>query len=381
MAPSPAKPTVAFVANTDWYLYNFRLDLIRAAENAGWRPLLICPPGNYASALTKLGYEVKTLDLSTAGINPFRELKTIYRLRRLLRREKAEILHLFTLKCVLYGCLASLGFRHSRPIAAVTGMGYLFTSKGWRVRLLKGPVTLLLRLALGPTGARIIFQNENDREEFIKLKLIRRGRTHVIRGSGVNCEYFAPPANTELTDRPAVLLFAARLLREKGIYEYIEATAALRAQGFEFISKIAGERYPGNPSSLTEAELLALKNEGQHKFLGHVNNMPEILAGTDIMVLPTYREGTPKSLLEAAAMARVIVTTDIPGCQGIVENGVNGFMVAPGDTASLIKGIRAALLCSQQERQTMGSAGREIAKRKFSNTAVNQATLAIYALS
>lgn len=370
-------PTAIYIANTGWYLYNFRLDLIRAAAAAGRHPILVCPPDRHAQRLRELGYEVITLSLGNAGMHPVRELKVLAALCRLMRARRPQVAHLFTLKCVLYGCLASLFSRKTQPIAAVTGMGYLFTSSGWRVRLVKAPVITLLRFALRGSRARVVFQNEHDRDEFVARRLVPRERTHVIRGSGVDCDRFRPPAIDEPRTVPR-LLFAARLLQEKGIREYLEAVHRLRHEGWALESWIAGEAYAGNPSSFTPAEVEALARNPAHTYLGHREDMPHLLGQVDIVVLPTYREGTPKILLEAAAMGRLIVTTDIPGCQGIVAHGRNGYLVEPRDTESLIAGLRKALALTPEERQRMGLTGREIAERSFSHAAVNEQTLSLY---
>ncbi|MDN5940111.1 MAG: glycosyltransferase, partial [Salinisphaera sp.] len=204
-------------------------------------------------------------------------------------------------------------------------------------------------------------------------------RSHVIRGSGVDCQAFCPAAHPPpaLAATPR-LLFCGRLLMEKGIHEYIAATRQLRLQGHRFTSRIAGSPYPGNPSSLTTTQVQALTQEDGHHYLGHHENMQDLLADTDIVVLPTYREGTPKVLLEAAACGCIIVTTDIPGCQGIVEPGENGYLVAPRDAAALVQSMEALFALSPEKRAAMHARSRQIALERFSDTQVNAATLALY---
>ena len=370
---------IAFIGNTDWYLSNFRGPLIRAAQETGWQPVLVCPAGRYADQMAAEGHAVHRLALNNDGMNPLRELRVLYQLWRLLRRERPAIIHLFTLKCVLYGALVAPFAGRPATIAAITGMGTLFTSQGWRSRLLRPPVLIAIRLALRVSRAHVVFQNTHDRDECVQWRLIPRERTSVIRGSGVDCERFCPDENSQhRPGQPPRLLFAARLLQEKGINEYLEATARLRGEGHNFISRIAGDAYPGNPSSLTQSEVDTLARDPRHEYLGHRDDMPEILRQCDIFVLPTYREGTPKSVLEAAASGCVIVTTDIPGCAGLVEEGVNGYLIPPRDTQALTDTLRQLIDMASEKRREMGHAGREIMQKNFSTETVNNATLKIY---
>jgi glycosyltransferase involved in cell wall biosynthesis len=370
--------TVLFVANTDWYLFNFRLNLIKSAQAAGWKPHLACPEGRYAKRLRDHSWPVSAVRLDARGINPLHELRAFLQLAHTMRRLKPDVIHLFTLKCVLYGCLAASLAPRARIVGAITGMGHLFTSDSWRTRLLKRPILLFMKLALRLSNAQLIFQNDTDRDEFVDQGLITATRTRVIRGSGVDCTQFQP-GNHEQTDAcPLRLLFCARLIAEKGIHEYLEATATLRQRGYTFDSTIAGAPYPGNPSSLNAAEIDRLSQDPAHSYLGHYDDMPGLLANTDIAVLPSYREGTPKSLLEAAACGCIIVASDIPGCAGIVEPGLNGYLVEPRQSAPLADALAIVLDASAAERAAMRTASRKIAIERFSDTLINGSTMAAY---
>ena len=369
---------IVFVANSDWYLYNFRASLIRQTENAGWQVTLVCTDGPYIQNLRDRGWRVIALPLESAGANPLREAKALAKLARTLHEERPTIVHLFTLKCVLYGCLAAPFVSGAKFIGALTGMGYLFTTTTLKTRVLRQVVLRGLSLGFKQAKAELIFQNEADRQEFVNAQMIPKHRTHVIRGSGVDCDKFHPDNRIASPDGELRILFCGRLIVEKGIREYLAAIAELRAQGYTFESQIAGAPYPGNPSSLSDAEVAELANDPNHSYLGHHDDMRSLFAQSDIVVLPTYREGTPKALLEAAASGCIIVTTDIPGCHGIVETGYNGHLVPSGQVGPLIHALEDLLKIDANRRYAMRQRSREIAVERFSDQHVNSSTLALY---
>lgn len=379
--PQAHRKKALLVANTDWYLFNFRRNLIKRAEDDGWNVRLACDETGYTQALKEQGWPVATLPLSSRGANPVRELWALCQLIRLFRTEQPEVAHLFTLKCVLYGCLAAPFTRRTRFIGALTGMGYLFTSRRASVRALKQLVLVALRIGLKLSNAHLIFQNEPDRREFVDHGLAPLERTSVIRGSGVDCSVFTREKRLSETDHPR-LLFCGRLIEEKGIRSYLAATNSLVSKGYKFHSRIAGEPYPGNPSSLTDSEVAELGRNNQHEYLGHHDDMPDLFAQTDIVVLPTYyREGTPKILLEASAAGCLIVTTTIPACDGIVDDGVNGYRVPAKDTQSLGDALAKLLDRTADERETMSIESSRIARERFSDTQVNNDTIRFYELA
>ena len=376
--PQARRGKALFVANTDWYLFNFRNNLLKAAQDRGWAIHFASPSTGYFDRLQTAGYSGHSVPFDAAGLNPWRELHALIALARTFRQVQPDVIHLFTLKCVLYGCLAAPFARNARIVGAITGMGHLFTTRSWRTRLLKTPVLIALKLALRMANAHVVFQNTADRDEFVEHGLLPLDRTSVIRGSGVDCERFKPAHEQPGPNAIPKLLFCGRLIKEKGIHEYLEATAILHDKGYAFESRIAGAPYPGNPSSLTQAEVEHLSQDERHTFLGHHEDMAQLFAETDVVVLPTYREGTPKALLEAAACGCIIVTTDIPGCQGIVEPGRNGLLAEPRQTQAIVTAVQRMLDRSVDERQAMRQHSRTIAVERFSDTQVNEQTLALY---
>lgn len=377
--PDQACPKALFVANSDWYLYNFRSSLIRQAEEAGWQIALICTHGPYVSRLEEQGWRVIPLPLESAGANPLREGTALAQLARTLRAERPTVVHLFTLKCVLYGCLAAPAIPRAHFIGALTGMGYLFTSTSRKARVLKQIVLAGLRLGLKQSRAQLIFENEFDCREFLDARLLPASRTHVIRGAGVDCSRFNPANHEKSSNGQLRVLYCGRLIAEKGIRDYLAAINALKESGYRFTSRIAGEPYPGNPSSLSNEEVDNLSRDERHVYLGHQSDIPALLAITDVVILPTYyREGTPTILLEAAAAGCLIITTTIPACADIVDEGKNGRYVAPRSPKQIQAALVELIQMSSDDRAAMSACSRRIAEERFSHLEVNERTLNLY---
>jgi glycosyltransferase involved in cell wall biosynthesis len=360
-------------ANTDWYLYNFRLPLAKALRSGGYDVVLLSPPGDYARLLTEEGFRWIRFPFSR-GVNPLTELATLWRLIGLYRRERPDLVHHFTIKCVLYGGIAARWSRAKAIVSSVTGLGHVFITHSWLNRLLRPAVSLVYRFVLG--RSQIIFQNPDDRSEFLRLALVEEGRTHLIRGSGVDTEYFRPPADAG-RERPATVLMMGRLLREKGVREFVEAAAIVRKQlpGVQFL--LAGDSDPGNPSSIAPDVVAEWQRMGDVSFLGHRSDIRELIQAADLAVLPSYREGLPRSLLEAAACGLPLVATDVPGCREIVSNKLNGLLVPPLDSKLLAEAI-IELLGDRERREAMGKRSRAMACELFSQDRVVRETMGVY---
>jgi len=368
---------ILLFANTDWYLYNFRLGLAKALREQGHHVILLSPSGPYGERLRELGFDWRPFPFSTRSTNPLVELSVIRRLVTLYRAERPDLLHHFTIKCVLYGSIAALLSGNPPVINAVTGLGHIFTDPGAKARLLRPIVSALYRQVLNGAKRRTIFQNSEDRDFFIANRLVAAASSHLIRGSGVSGEKFRPESTRSTNDGPPVMLFASRLLGEKGVFELLAAARTLSESGVSLRLLIAGDLYPENPSSLTSADLEALRSTPGVEYLGHVDDMPALLAQTDIVVLPSYREGTPRILVEAAAACKPIVATDIGGCRGLVQHDVNGLLVPVRDVSALTGALRR-LLADADLRLMYGRAGRQIFEEGFSEDLVIEKTLAVY---
>jgi len=363
---------ILLFANTDWYLYNFRLALAQALRARGDEVVLVSPQGAYAPRLQELGFRWVGFPLEQHGLNPLVEISTIMRLVRLYRREKPDLVHQFTVKCVLYGSLACrmLGIR--AVVNSVTGLGYVFMeSKGAR-RWLRGIIILFYRLVLRRT--RVIFQNPDDKAIFLENRLVDPARVALIRGSGVDIQRFAP--SPEPDGMPVVIL-PARLLWDKGVGEFVAAARRLRAEGLRARFALVGDSDNNNPASVHVPQLQAWEKEGVIEWWGWKENMEDVYAQASIICLPSYREGLSKTLIEAAACGRPMVASNVPGCRDVVRHGENGLLGPPRDVFPLAEALRT-LIGNPDMRYKMGICSRKIAQEEFSTGLIVSQTLSIY---
>lgn len=374
---------IILFANTEWYLFNFRLSLAKALQAQGHEVLLISPPGEYGARLQALGFRWEALPMDRKSLNPLQELRLLAYLCRLYRREQPALAHHFTIKCVVYGSIAALLARVPARVNAVAGMGYVFTNQALKARLLRPVVRGLMRLVLNGRGARLILQNNDDMAAFTKAGLARPELTRLVMGSGVDLARFMPgsplaeEAQVEHDAQPTRVVLAARLLWDKGIAEYVEAARQLKAKGLPIRFLLAGAPDPGNPAAIPQATLDGWQAEGLIELLGQVSDMAALFATADMVVLPSHREGLPKSLIEAAACALPLVTTDVPGCREVVTHEVDGLLVPVRDAPALAGAIERLHLNPAWARQ-LGLAARARALREFDEKIVISKTLAVY---
>jgi glycosyltransferase involved in cell wall biosynthesis len=360
---------VLLFANTDWFLYNFRLGTAQAMKRRGDEVVLLSPPGRYTEKMQALGFRWVQFDMSRRGANPLRELGTLLRLVRLYRRERPGVVHHFTIKCVLYGTIAARLARVPVIVNSLTGLGYVFTG---RQGLLRRVIGLAYRLLVRHTAT--IFENPWDRELFRQRGWIEEEISTVILGAGVDLERFRAAPEPE---GPVTVVFPARILWDKGAGEFVEAARMLRARGSMARFVLVGEPDPGNPTGVPLGTLEDWRREGVVEYQGWREEMEEVYAAAHIVCLPSYREGLPKALAEAAAAGRPIVTTDVPGCRDVVEAEVNGLLVPARQAAPLALALER-LIEDPALRQRMGAAGRQAARSKFEAGHIAAQTLAFY---
>ena len=368
---------IIFFANTDWYLYNFRLPLAKYLRDHNLEVVMLSPIGPYGKLLSAEGFRWIGLDMNRRSLNPGRELGLIRRIAAVYAAEKPDIVHHFTIKCVVYGSLIARWQGIRNRVNAVTGLGYVFSADGLRARLLRPVVRSLIRAALGGDGSCLILQNKDDVDAFTASRLADQKSTHLIMGSGVDTGLFRPHADRRDGSSVMRVLLASRLLWDKGIREYIAAARLLRKQGLAVEFLLAGSPDAGNPGSVSSSQVTKWQKTGCVTYLGHVSDMPGLLREIDVAVLPSYREGVPRSLLEAAACALPIITTDVPGCREVVSHGVNGLLVPARDPAALADAIRC-LYDAPGERLRMGREARLKAVTEFDQTIVFKKTLGVY---
>jgi glycosyltransferase involved in cell wall biosynthesis len=363
---------ILLFANTDWYLYNFRLDLAQTLLTRGFDVVLVSPKGAYAPLLQELGFRWIYFPLDRKSLNPLAEISTIVRLFWLYRREKPDLVHQFTIKCVLYGSFVCHLLGIHSVVNSVEGLGYVFTKGVGERRWLQGLIKLIYRLVILRTW--VIFQNQDDRSYFLKNHLVNPKQTAIIGSPGVDVRKFIPrPVQNEI---PLVIL-PARLLWDKGVGEYVAAARQLRTNGLRARFALVGDCDEGNPSSVHVAQLQDWAKEGVIEWWGWKDNMEDVYAQASIVCLPSYREGLPKTLIEAAACGRPIVTSDVPGCREVVLHGENGLLINSRDASELAKALDY-LIKNPHIRDKMGASGRKIAEEKFSSEIIIPQTLAIY---
>jgi glycosyltransferase involved in cell wall biosynthesis len=367
-----------FFANTDWYLYNFRLALAQHLRGQGLEIVFISPDGSYRNRLEKEGFKWFKVDIDRRGLNPVTEFRIVVRLARLLSHIAPDILHNFTIKPIVWGTVAARIAGIPCVVNALTGTGSVFRGETLRGRLLKFPLSIALGVVLRDPRTRTILQNPED------LELVRRQlgvpptQTFLIRGSGVDSERFSPTGARRSQD----VLFVGRLLRDKGIIDFCEAAPMVHRAFPRCRFLIAGSTDPGNPSSLTCKDIARLEERYAFvRFLGHQEDMVSLYRSCGVVVLPTrYGEGVPRSLIEAAACGAPLVATDHPGCREIVRHGMNGFLVSPSDLAGLSEAI-GTILANTILIERFGIHSRRIVQEEFSQEIVWMQTRAVYAES
>lgn len=336
---------------------------------------LISPYDEYVQRLQNTGFLWYQFNLTRRGMNPFRELYSLVQIILLYRHVSPTLVHHFTIKPILYGSIAARLAGVPAVVNSITGLGYVFLRAGWRGHILRALLLPLFRLALGGERTKSIFQNPQDREAFIKKGLVKQENTNLIRGSGVDTDYFLPAPEA---DGPPVVVMASRMLWDKGVEDLVAAARMLNEWGVPGAVTLVGAPDPGNPHSISEDKLLEWDREGVIRWLGHRDDMANIYARSHIVVLPTtYHEGLPRTLVEGAACGKPLIATDIPGCREIILDGENGFLISPHDPIALAEAMRT-LIDKPELRREMGLKSRSLVLEHFSAKTINAQTIEVY---
>ncbi len=365
---------LVFVANNPDFLVSHRLVLVKGAQAAGYDVQVISPDGGGVAALEALGVTVHRWQLERTGQRAAQEAITVARLVALYRKVSPDVVHQVTIKPVLYGSLAARVTGVRGVVNAVSGLGYIFLAKGAWAEARRRAIAAAYRVALSGRNTRVVLQNDDDEADLRRLGALGRSAQVVkIRGSGVNLEAFRP--SREPVGVPVVVL-PARLLRDKGVFEFVEAARLLAKQGHRVRMALVGGLDPGNPAAVTRAELDGWLTENVVEWWGHRADMPKVLSEANLVCLPSYREGLPKALLEAAAAGRAIITTDAPGCRDVVDHGRLGPLVPVGDAGAIARAVSSLL--SPEARAPLAKALAEHAAKYFSEKHVLEQHLAVY---
>ena len=363
------------IVNDAGFFVSHRLALALAARHAGFEVHVATAPGEPVAVIRGHGITHHPLRLSRSGTNPLGELLAFFQIAGLLRRLRPDLAHLVTVKPVLYGGIAARLTAIPAVVAAISGLGDVFATHSLATRVMRRLVIVAYRVALNRDGLKVIFQNASDRDTLRRFAGLTDDKTVIVRGSGVDLHTYRP---TPEPDGVPVVTFASRLLRSKGVYEFVDAARQLRASGLRARFQLVGDPDPGNTSSVTPMEIEQWRSAGDLEVLGYRYDMPDIFAASNLVVLPSYYgEGLPKVLVEAAACGRAVVTTDMPGCRDAVEPGETALLVPPRDATALAQAIRI-LLTDAARRRAMGVAARSLAEREYAIERIIAKHLEVY---
>lgn len=355
---------IGIVLNTAWNIYNFRLGLVKALLGAGHEVFAIAPTDDFVPQIETTGCQFIPLQhLSRKGVNPIQDLKFSRELYKIYTKNKLDVVLQYTIKPNIYGCLAAR-FAKVKTISTVTGLGYSFMSTG----LVNKIVKQLYKTAF-KSGTRIAFQNRDDKKMFEELGLCPASKTTLIKGSGINTSYFKPMEKSQQSDN-FIFLFVGRLLYDKGVSELFEAARAVKEQMDKVEIWVVGAIDDGNPSAIDRAIVEREEEAGTINYLGTSSDVRSIMQHADAVVLPSYREGLPRVMLESLAMAKPVITTDVPGCRETVVNTKNGYLISVEDAKELTSAMLKMANLSSEERQAMGAVGREMALKEFDEQAI-----------
>lgn len=363
-----------FIVNDAAFFISHRLPLAIAAKAHGFEVHVATPAAKASTQIKAAGFFFHAIPLSRSGKNPLTELKSVFAFYRLMRKIKPDLVHLVTIKPVLYGGVVARILNVPAVIAAVSGLGYVFTSSQLRARFLRHGASHLYRLALKQKQLKVIFQNPDDRHLFLQNNTCLPDQTVLIRGSGVDLNVYR--ASPERTDKMVVVMIS-RLLRDKGVLEYVAAAKILKARGVTAQFWLAGDVDEGNPACIDSALLRQWRQDSDVELLGFREDVAQLIEQANLVVLPSYREGLPKVLVEAAACGRAVITTDVPGCRDAIEPDQTGLLVPVRDSQALANAMHH-LIEDHRYRQQLGNAGRVLAEREFAIEHIVAAHLAIY---
>ena len=337
--------------NTSWNIFNFRVGLLKALQKEGYKIVCVAPYDDYSKKLEELGFEYYEIKMNNKGTNPVEDMKLIRDYYALYKKINPDVILQYTIKPNIYGSIAArlLG---KNVISNISGLGTVFLNDNLSSKIARW----LYKVSL--VNNKLFFQNSEDKNLFVKNGLVKETQTDLLPGSGINTDIYKPSEDIEANEKLTFMMIA-RLVRDKGIGEYIEAIKIIKQkyQNVEF--KLLGSLYPGNPTAVSQDELNSWIDEGLINYLGHSDDVKSEILKVDCVVLPSYREGLSRVLLEAGALAKPIVTTNTPGCKDVVDDNINGFLCEVKSSSSLADAMEKMINLSNKDRKAMGQKSRE----------------------
>lgn len=367
---------ILFFVSEDWYFCSHRLPVAKAARDKGFKVVVVTHVGEHADLITNEGFRLVPIDIERGRMNPLLELKLLFNLWNIYRKESPDIVHNVAMKPILWGTLAGRLTAVPVIINAFAGLGDLYINKELKVLLVRNVLNLLFKLSFRSSKVQTIFQNSDDSEYFKSKNIISESQISLIRGSGVDTDIYKPLPREKNHAAPVVIV-VCRMLWTKGIDEFVKSAKILKSQGVNVRMVLVGDSDEKNPASISKKQLLEWHDSGCIEWWGRRDDIPEILNKSDIAVLPSYREGLPKSLVEAASSELPIIATDVPGCKEIVVNNDNGLLVNYKDVDSLVEALKI-LIHDAALRKKMGKRGREMVIAEFSQESVVNKTIQLY---
>jgi len=368
------KPKILFVVNVDWFFISHRLPIALQAIEQGYEVHLATQLTSFQSFLESKGIIVHSLSISRSKANPFSLLLLFCRFVYLFYSLWPQIVHLVTIKPVIIGGIAARVTKVPGVVIAISGLGSTFLDHGFTGTIRKKLISVLYKLALRHKNLKIIFQNKDDHFSINQIISLKDNQITFIKGSGVDLSKF----NFDPIPFNNIVIMPSRLLKDKGVYEFIEAAKILKNLNSHIVCVLVGEIDHGNPSSVSEQEIESWVNSNFIEYWGHRSDMSNILSQADLVVLPSYREGFPKVLMEAAAKGRPVITTDVPGCRDAIEPNISGVLV-PVKNSSILANTIFSLMDNHELLLEMGKNGRKLAENNFSESEVSQHHMSIYA--
>lgn len=364
---------ILIVVNIPKFFVSHWMDTALAAKEAGYEVHIATSSGPDVTVIKNAGFIHHTIALKRSSKNIMKELRCIFQLTQLFRNVKPDLVHLITIKPVIYGGIAAKIAGIKAVLSAVTGLGYVFINTSPKKVTLAQVVKRLYKFAFSHENIRVVFENETDQDTFISAGLVNHEQTMVIHGAGVRLQEYQ---HLNEPEGDLTITFAARLLKDKGIIEFLEASKLIKAiRQVKFL--VVGDVDPDNPASLTDSELNDFKKGYDVEFYGYRTDIAKIFSESHIVVLPSYREGLPKVLIEAASCGRAVITTDVPGCRHVIVPGETGLLVPVRDHNALATAI-LKLVDNSELRKRMGLNGRKLAEEKFADTHIANSYICSY---
>ena len=358
------KKRIVITLNTSWNIFNFRLNLARTLKETGYKVIFVAPYDRYSNLLQE-EFEYHSIYMNNKGTNPIEDIRLIFDFYRLYKKLSPDVILQYTIKPNIYGSFAA-GLLGIPVISNISGLGTVFLNDSFSSKVAR----FLYRVAL-KVPKKVFFQNSHDRDLFIDAHLVKSAKTALLPGSGIDTKKFMPCLEKKVPCERVTFLFVARLVKDKGLVEYVEAARKLCAQKKKQVAfYILGPYYEGNPTAIGKEQMQAWEDEGIVTYLGVSDDVQSVMHQYDCVVLPSYREGLSRVLLEAASLQKPIVTTNVPGCKEVVEDGVNGYLCELKNADSLAEQMEKIVALSHEERFCMGERGREKVLQEFDESIV-----------